>query len=145
MGAEAQRLFDVLTVTDGESDRASLTTETKPPVRDAITARVPSQGGTGRRSSRPQTRSSRIETTPEPRTGWRLSPTETSEATELLRAVAEAAKLESTARAHLDDAAAAARAAGHSWRELGIASGIPHQTLHRRFRDQRDRPFQRET
>jgi hypothetical protein len=33
----------------------------------------------------------------------------------------------------------AARADGCSWREIGIAAGVPYQTLHRRYRkEERD-------
>jgi hypothetical protein len=67
--------------------------------------------------------------TPEP-----LRDSQTETATDPLQAVREAATLEAAARARLANAITTARAAGHSWRTLGIASGIPHQTLHRRLR-----------
>jgi len=60
-----------------------------------------------------------------------------SERTDLLRYVAEAARMEASAREGFDAAVEAARAAGHSWRTLGIATGIPHQTLHRRSQHDR--------
>src|SRR2546425_537697 len=63
---------------------------------------------------------------------------------ELLRAAAESAKLESNARMRLDTAVETARAAGHSWRALGIATGIPHQTLHRRSRQAGSQPLEEE-
>jgi hypothetical protein len=50
----------------------------------------------------------------------------------LLRAVAEAATMVRNANRQLDAAIEAARAACLSWREIGIAAGIPYQTLHRR-------------
>mgnify|MGYP001208125652 CR=1 FL=1 len=57
-----------------------------------------------------------------------------AEETDPLHAVREAATMEAAARTRLVDAITAARTAGHSWRTLGIESGIPHQTLHRRLR-----------
>jgi hypothetical protein len=56
---------------------------------------------------------------------------ETATANDPLQAVRDAAKMEAAARDRLDQAIAIARAAGHSWRALGIASGTPYQTLHR--------------
>jgi len=53
---------------------------------------------------------------------------------ELLRRVAERAKLLDEARCLLDEAIGAARAAGHSWRTIGIHARIPDQTLHQRSR-----------
>ena len=80
---------------------------------------------------------SRDETAEPSRHETRSHPSQTEMAdqhAEPLRLVAEAARMERTARARLVEAIAAARAAGHSWRELGTASGVPHQSLHRRFR-----------
>jgi len=51
---------------------------------------------------------------------------------DLLREAAEAARLVTLTTDALNAAITAARAAGRSWRELGIAAGIPFQTLHRR-------------
>ena len=53
---------------------------------------------------------------------------------ELLRAVAERATMWAEARRLLEEAIDAARAAGHSWRTIGIHAQIPHQTLHQRSR-----------
>jgi hypothetical protein len=50
---------------------------------------------------------------------------------ECLREASEEATLVRTATEALAAAVCAARAAGCSWREIGIATGIPHQTLHR--------------
>jgi hypothetical protein len=52
---------------------------------------------------------------------------------EPLSLVTEAARTLRTAHSHLLEAIATARAAGHSWRELGAASGVPYQSLHRWF------------
>jgi hypothetical protein len=51
------------------------------------------------------------------------------------RAAGAAVRL-AQAEAEFASAVAAARAAGHSWRRIGRATCIPHQTLHRRMRDQ---------
>jgi hypothetical protein len=53
-------------------------------------------------------------------------------ADQVLQTLAERATLVADARRRLDEAIDAARAAGHSWRTIGIATGIPHQTLHQR-------------
>ena len=53
-------------------------------------------------------------------------------ADDALRAAGKAAKLVAAAHHDLDRAVEAARAAGHSWRAIGIVTGIPYQTLHRR-------------
>ena len=91
---------------------------------------APSQRETASAASRSETISpSRTETPARPASNRKTEPDDHP-----LQAVSEAAKLEAAARARLADAIAAALVAGHSWRALGIASGIPHQTLHRRFR-----------
>jgi hypothetical protein len=89
----------------------------------------------------------------QPKTGAELSPSETRQVPSRsetrsnwqegqenpLHAVAEAATMVGNADRHLDAAIEAARAAGRSWREIGIASGVPYQTLHRRHRkEERD-------
>jgi hypothetical protein len=51
---------------------------------------------------------------------------------EVLRRCVVAAGLMNHARVEFDDAVAAARATGHTWRQIGNATRIPHQTLHRR-------------
>jgi hypothetical protein len=51
---------------------------------------------------------------------------------QVLQVLAERARLVAETRRHLDEAIDAARAAGHSWRTIGIRTGIPHQTLHQR-------------
>ena len=53
--------------------------------------------------------------------------------TDPLRRVAEAARLVSQAKVRFVSAVIAARSAGCSWRAIGTASGVPHQSLHRRF------------
>lgn len=50
-----------------------------------------------------------------------------------LRQVAAAAEAAALARAGLAQAVAAARRAGDSWRHIGLAAGVPYQTLHRQF------------
>jgi len=50
----------------------------------------------------------------------------------VLTRAAEAAARTSAAETALDEAIAAARAAGCSWRSIGAATGRPYQTLHRR-------------
>ena len=56
-----------------------------------------------------------------------------------LRAIGEAATMVTNADRQLAAAIQAARAAGRSWREIGIAAGVPYQTLHRRYRkEERD-------
>jgi len=56
-----------------------------------------------------------------------------------LRAAADGAILVNDARQALNEAIDAARAAGHSWRTIGIATGIPYQTLHRNRHPPADR------
>ena len=51
---------------------------------------------------------------------------------EVLHRVAEGATLLAETQRQFDAAINAARAAGHSWRTIGILAGIPYQTLHRR-------------
>jgi len=63
---------------------------------------------------------------------------ETDNDDNVLHALAEQARLVADARRRLDEAIDAARAAGHSWRAIGIHTGIPYQTLHQRS-DQRGR------
>jgi hypothetical protein len=55
---------------------------------------------------------------------------------EALGRIAEAATLVCDAQRELDEAIEIARALGHTWRTIGVASGIPFQTLHRRHRHQ---------
>jgi DNA-directed RNA polymerase specialized sigma24 family protein len=51
-----------------------------------------------------------------------------------LQVVAEEATMVMDARRRLEAAIEAARFAGRSWRQIGIAAGVPYQTLHRRHR-----------
>jgi hypothetical protein len=108
---EALRLFDLEPRSDSQTDASSQ--------RETASAASRSETISPSRTETPAVLASHDET-----------PTETHP----LQSVSEAAKLEAAARARLADAVAAALVAGHSWRALGIASGIPHQTLHRRFR-----------
>jgi hypothetical protein len=106
---EAPRLFDVESwVGESPSHRETVSapsrSETEPPTAPTETSSLP------------------------------VSHDETPTETDPLQTVHEAAKLEAAARARLADAVATARAAGHSWRALGVASGTPHQTLHRHHR-----------
>ena len=103
---EAPRLFDL---------EASAR---RPPAR-AETVNTPSRSETVGPASRTETPS------------LPASHDETPTQTDPLQAVRESAKLEAAARARLAVAIATARAAGHSWRALGVASGTPYQTLHR--------------
>ncbi len=48
-----------------------------------------------------------------------------------LQQVAAAAESAARARARLAQAVAAARQTGASWRHIGLAAGVPYQTLHR--------------
>jgi hypothetical protein len=50
-----------------------------------------------------------------------------------LQQVAAAAEAAARARARLAQAVAAARQASASWRHIGVAAGVPYQTLHRQF------------
>ena len=56
----------------------------------------------------------------------------TSVTAECLRQVGDAATMEEAAKRALVGAISAARSAGCTWRAIGIATGIPYQTLHRR-------------
>ena len=72
----------------------------------------------------------------------RTSPTDVPERSLDKRALREpvaAAILVVSARRVLSGAIDAVRAAGHSWRAIGIATGIPYQTLHRNRRSRADR------
>jgi hypothetical protein len=51
-----------------------------------------------------------------------------------LQVVAEEATMVVNAHDRLEAAIQAARRAGVSWRQIGIAAGVPYQTLHRRHR-----------
>ena len=53
-----------------------------------------------------------------------------------LRAASEAARVLAEAQVRLSAAVSNARAAGLSWRRIGTATGVPYQTLHRRFFEQ---------
>lgn len=57
-----------------------------------------------------------------------------SDAPVSLRRVEEAAMALGRARARLDGAVRDARRAGWSWRRIGAAANIPHQTAHERWR-----------
>lgn len=50
-----------------------------------------------------------------------------------LERVAEAAKLVTKAHEQFVSAVIAARSMGFSWRRIGVAAGLPHQSLHRRL------------
>jgi hypothetical protein len=54
-------------------------------------------------------------------------------AQEVLRRFAETAKEVTQASARLSRAVVKARQAGWSWRRIGEASGVPYQSLHRKF------------
>ena len=74
-----------------------------------------------------------------PETSRRPSHAETVSASDRLHGVTAAATMVATADHQLDAAIAAARADGCTWREIGIAAGVPYQTLHRRYRkEERD-------
>ena len=64
-------------------------------------------------------------------------------AEDVLRRVAESAKEVAQASARLSRAVVKARQAGCSWRLIGEASGVPYQSLHRKFAEQErsGRPF----
>jgi hypothetical protein len=57
-------------------------------------------------------------------------------APEVLRRVAESAHEVAQASGRLSRAVVKARRAGRSWRQIGEASGIPYQSLHRKFAEQ---------
>lgn len=57
-----------------------------------------------------------------------------------LREVAKAARLAREAQRQLTISVLTARNEGHSWRRIGEASRISHQTLHRRFASVRSAP-----
>jgi hypothetical protein len=54
-------------------------------------------------------------------------------AQEVLRRVADTAKEVAQASARLSRAVVKARQAGCSWRRIGEVSGVPYQSLHRKF------------
>lgn len=57
-----------------------------------------------------------------------------------LQAVTKAARLAREAQRQLATSVLTARNEGHSWRRIGEASRISHQTLHRRFASVRSAP-----
>jgi hypothetical protein len=59
---------------------------------------------------------------------------EVEDAVHQLQLVAEEATMVMNANDRLEAAIEAARRAGVSWRQIGIAAGVPYQTLHRRHR-----------
>jgi len=119
---EAQRLFEPGSL-DGTHPSQG---QTEPSVTDRDTA-VP--GSTQREPSRTATTRSVSATKPIARHS-----VDQGDRAELLRSASTEATLVRTATEALADALRAARAAGCSWREIGIATGIPYQTLHRRDR-----------
>jgi len=54
-----------------------------------------------------------------------------------LRLVARTAILVAKAQRDFARAVISARASDFSWRQIGVAAGIPHQSLHRRFGESR--------
>ena len=76
---------------------------------------------------------SQIETPP-PLSEIETDNPEVEDAVHQLRVVAEQATMVVNAHDRLDAAIEAARMAGGSWRQIGIAAGVPYQTLHRRHR-----------
>lgn len=90
----------------------------------------------------PQPVKSQIETpkcpsqieTPPPLSEIETDNPEVEDAVHQLRVVAEEVTMVMNAHDRLDAAIEAARRAGVSWRQIGIAAGIPYQTLHRRHR-----------
>jgi len=56
---------------------------------------------------------------------------------ELLHTIADSSTMMKKAREQFDAAVEAARVAGLSWRQIGIAASVPYQTLHRQFRQGR--------
>jgi len=110
------RLFDL----DDEAVAPSQA-ETNTSLSHAETARPPSQIETSRGASQAGTRA-------HTRDSW--SP-EGHDTDALKRAGAAAVGAEAAQWA-LDEAIAAARSAGASWRRIGAATGLPYQTVHRR-------------
>jgi hypothetical protein len=53
-----------------------------------------------------------------------------------LQVVLQAARLVTEAQARFTAAVSNARAAGLSWRRIGTVTGVPYQSLHRRFSEQ---------
>lgn len=124
---EPLRLFDLADNAEGDASEPE-------------TARRPSRNETLSRASRTErtARPSDPETRPGPshlQTASRKDETAPITA-EFLRQAADAATMEEIAQQALAGAVVAARDAGHSWRAIGIATGIPHQnqTLHRQAR-----------
>ena len=76
---------------------------------------------------------SQIETPP-PLSDIETDGPEAEDSAHQLRMVAEAATMVVNANDRLEAAIEAARMAGFSWRQIGIAAGVPYQTLHRRHR-----------
>jgi len=93
---------------------------------DAPAVEQPSRTETPSRPSRPETTSG-------------PSHPETRRGADRLRAVVDAATMVENADRQFEAAITAAKADGCSWREIGIAAGVPYQTLHRRYRkEERD-------
>ena len=65
------------------------------------------------------------------------SPIETKQPApdEPLRALARSVDLLRQAESRFDGAVRYAREHGHSWRAIGSVTGVPYQSLHRRFRE----------
>jgi len=76
---------------------------------------------------------SQIETRP-PLSEIETDEPELEDSAHQLRVIAEEATMVVNAHDRLEAAIEAARRAGVSWREIGIAAGVPYQTLHRRHR-----------
>lgn len=90
----------------------------------------------------PQPVKSQIETpkcpsqieTPPPLSEIGTDDPEVEDSANQLRVVAQEATMVVNAQDRLEAAIEAARRAGISWRHIGIAAGVPYQTLHRRHR-----------
>jgi helix-turn-helix, Psq domain len=78
-------------------------------------------------------RPSQIET-PSPLSEIETDNPEVDDSARQLQVVAEGATMVVNAHDRLEAAIEAARRAGVSWRQIGIAAGVPYQTLHRRHR-----------
>lgn len=76
---------------------------------------------------------SQIETPP-PLSEIETGEPEVDDAADQLRVIAEEATMVVNAHDRLEAAIEAARRAGFSWRQIGIAAGVPYQTLQRRHR-----------
>lgn len=116
------RLFDL---GEGKDDNPSHAETVRRPYPNMTPSTAPLTETSARRSNREMGPGSYVETAD-------AGAVKALVTVECLRQASDAATMEEAAKRSLAGAIVAARSAGCTWRAIGIATGIPYQTLHRR-------------